>query len=164
MPVLLIVFVTLGCAGRAPTPREAVDINRQGVQHLLAGDRTRAEASFRLALEYDPMFAEAATNLATAAFAEGRLEEALRRYAYVTEIAPDLPVAWCNWGSALATAARSNAAEKKLLEGLRIDPGAMLCREALIDLYAGLGRHREARAHRLRLEALRHPQDPRFPE
>lgn len=151
---ILCLFFVISCAGKVPTAREAIDVNRQGVRHLLEGDRTRAEAAFRLALEYDPMFAEAATNLATAAFAEGRLDEALQRFAYVTEIAPDLPVAWCNWGSALATAKQTEEAESKLLEGLKIDPGAALCREALIVLYDSLGRAREARAHRLRLQEL----------
>lgn len=150
----VVIFITMGCAGSHPTPREAVDINRQGVAHLLRGDRTHAEAAFRLALEYDPMFAEAATNLATAAFAEGRIEEALARFSYVTEIAPDLPVAWCNWGGALANSGRADEAEEKLVEGLRIDPGTMLCREALIDLYQRQGRAREARAHALRLQTL----------
>ncbi len=153
-PLFLAISCLCACAGRPPTPREALDINRLGVEQLLAGRRTEAEASFRLALEYDPMFAEAATNLATSAFAEGRLDEALARFAYVTVIAPDLPVAWCNWGSALATADQTEQAEHRLLEGLRIDPGAILCREALIQLYRSQGRAREARAHALRLAAL----------
>ena len=100
------------------------------------------------------MFSEAATNLATSAFAEGRLGEALQRFSYVTEIAPDLPVAWCNWGSALASVGRNEDAEGKFLQGLRIDPGAILCREALIGLYRTIGRDREALAHTLRLETL----------
>jgi Flp pilus assembly protein TadD len=64
------------CAGSAPLPAKALELNRAGVDALAAGDLETADARFSLALEYNPNFVDALTNQGLVELQRGNFERA----------------------------------------------------------------------------------------
>jgi|GEM_PF-3350842 len=138
------------CTSTAISPL-ALQHNHAGAELLSAGDLERAEANFRLALEYAPGLPEARMNLGVLALRRGRpalAEEELRAAIGLRE---DFPEAFANLGAALEAQGRASEAEQAYLSALAIHPGLASARRNLGRLLLANGRHAEARAHLLRL-------------
>lgn len=158
--VHVVVFSMLsGACGGVAIPRVALEHDRAGAQHLVAGRLDEAEARLRLALEYSPGFAEAHANLGLVALARGHLREAERALRTAVSLDPDLAIAWGDLG---VVHERLGDDEPGLLDeaqrdyeaALAIEPGQTGARRNLGLLLARLGRPAEARAHLLRLLEL----------
>jgi len=147
-----------GCA-TTPLPPAAVVLNDQGAALLARGDLDPAEARFRLALEYQPGFAEARANLGITALARGRLVEATRELEGALELNPDLAIAWNALGVVRDRRGDPGGARDAYVRALGIDPGDLDARRNLARALLAARRPRQARAHLLRLRAL-DPDDP----
>ncbi len=147
---VLLALLASGCTSSAISPL-AVQHNHAGAELLGAGDLERAEANFRLALEYAPGLPEARMNLGVLALRRGRpalAEEELRAAIGLRE---DFPEAWANLGAALEAQGRTGEAEDAYLSALAIHPGLAVARRNVGRLLLSEARHVEARAHLLRL-------------
>lgn len=139
-----------GCTatGIAPMARQH---NALGAELLSAGDLERAEANFRLALEYAPGLPEARMNLGVLALHRGRLLEAETELRAALGLREDFPEAWANLGAALEAMGRSDEARSAYERALSIHPGLATARRNLGRLLLEESRLAEARAHLLRL-------------
>jgi tetratricopeptide (TPR) repeat protein len=149
---------SVACGGLA-VPRVALDHDRAGAAHLVAGRLDEAEARLRLALEYSPDFAEAHANLGLVALARGHLREAERSLRTAVALDADLAIAWSDLGVVHERLgdedpARLDEARRDYEAALAIEPGQTGARRNLGLLLARLGRFAEARAHLLRLLEL----------
>lgn len=145
--------------GAATLPRVALEHDRAGAEHLVAGRLDEAEARFRLALEYQPGFAEAHANLGLVALARGRLVDAEQHLQTAVDLDSDFALAWADLGvvhERLAERApeRLREARRDYEEALSIDPGQTGARRNLAFLLARESLFVEARAHLLRLAEL----------
>jgi tetratricopeptide (TPR) repeat protein len=113
--------------------------NRLGCIYLEAGDVTKAEQKFRLALSHDPRYPDARYNLGNALLRLERQGEALREFQEVLSLQPGRRDATLNLGRALSRAGRAGEAEALYREALRLDPGFVEVRYnlALSGLRAG---------------------------
>jgi tetratricopeptide (TPR) repeat protein len=151
-PPAALVFVVLACGcGGTTLPRVAIEHNTAGAELLAEGDLERAEARFRLALEFHPGFAEARANLGLVALARGDLAEAERHLRSAIGLREDFGEAWGNLGVVLERRSRLDEAQEAYQRALAIHPGIVFARRDLAWLLARRGRLAEARAHLLRL-------------
>jgi tetratricopeptide (TPR) repeat protein len=151
--IVLILSLAVGCGG-STIPRAAIEHNTAGSELFAAGDLERAEARFRLALEFHPGFAEAHANLGLVALARGQLAEAEAHLRGAIGLREDFGEAWGNLGVVLERRGRLDAAEEAYERALSIHPGITFARRALAWLLVRTGRLVEARAHLLRLLEL----------
>ena len=150
--VVMLSFCWLaGCAGTAPLPPRAVDLNRAGVDALAQGELSLAEARFALALEYHPRFVDAIVNLALVemergnfALAERKLDEAVGINRHISQP---------HHGLGLLAERREQWAQatEHYREALRVDPGFVPSRANLARLYFEGGQMDHAREQFLRL-------------
>src|SRR5579859_5617632 len=91
--LLLLVAASVGaCSSAAPLPPKAVVLNEAGAAALAAGDLPTAEARLAVALEYNPRFVEAWTNLGLVELARGHADLARHHIKKAIGLNPDLPV------------------------------------------------------------------------
>jgi predicted O-linked N-acetylglucosamine transferase (SPINDLY family) len=92
------------------------------LQQHQAGRLQEAEASYRLALELNPNYAEALNNLGNVLYALGRAAEAEAQYRRTLELRPDAAVIHANLGKALAGIGQHEEAERSLRKALELQP------------------------------------------
>lgn len=147
---LLVLLVLSGCTSTSISPL-ARQHNAAGAVLLAEGDLERAEANFRLALEFAPGLPEARMNLGVLALRRDRPAIAERELRAAIGLREDFPEAWANLGAALEGSGRLSEAEGAYLRALALHPGLAFARRNLGRLLLAAGRHTEARAHLLRL-------------
>ena len=119
----LLALLVVCCSSRPPLPPEAIILNDEGIGFLARGDLETADTRFRLALEYNPHFVEALTNLGLVELERGNftragqlLERARRINEHVAQPHHGLGVLAERVGDAASAAAHYRAA-------LEVDPG-----------------------------------------
>ncbi len=140
-----------GCVAAVPLHTDAVDHNDQGAQLLSEGKLDDAEARFRLALEYNPKFAEAHANLGVVALERGDLKEAEDHLKRAIRLNEDFAEAWSTLGVVHETAGREKEARVGYEQALSIQPGLVDPRRNLSLLLVRHDDFRRARAHLQRL-------------
>jgi tetratricopeptide (TPR) repeat protein len=139
------------CATTAPLPPKAVELNRDGAAALASGDLGTAEARLQLALEYNPRFVEAWTNLGLVALRQGNFPLAHKRLAKARSLNPDLPAPHHGLGLLADARGEGIEAEKHYRAALKVDPGFAPARANLARRLYARGAFEEAREQYLRL-------------
>lgn len=122
------------CAGSAPLPAKALDLNRAGVDALAAGDLETADARFSLALEYNPNFVDALTNQGLVELQRGNFERARQLLTRARRLNPDVAQPHHALGVLAERERRPDLASRNYYEALRVDPGFAPSRNNLAHL------------------------------
>jgi tetratricopeptide (TPR) repeat protein len=149
--VVVVPAVVMACAGTAPLPPKAVELNRTGTDALAAGDLETAEARFALALEYHPRFVEALTNLGLVEMQRGNLAHAKLQFERARRINPDLAQPHHALGVLAERERRPDVAAEHYRDALKVNPGFGASRANLARVLFTAGRFDEAREQFLRL-------------
>ena len=145
------VLIASGCTTAIPVHTEAVTHNDEGARLLSEGDLEDAEARFRLALEYNPKFAESRANLGIVAFRHGDLEKAEQHLKGAIRLNRDFAEAWSSLGVVYEAQGRPEDARLAYVEALSIQPGLADPRRNLALWLVGDEEFTRARAHLIRL-------------
>ncbi|HWZ91314.1 MAG TPA: tetratricopeptide repeat protein [Polyangiaceae bacterium] len=148
------------CAGAAPLPAKALDLNRAGVDALAAGDLETADARFSLALEYNPNFVDALTNQGLVELQRGNFERARQLFTRARRLNPDVAQPHHALGVLAERERRPDLASQHYYEALRVDPGFAPSRSNLAHLLYDGGLYEEALTQFKRLIEVA-PDDPR---
>lgn len=93
---LVVILLLVGC-GQTPTPQPPTPAEptttplehfREGNDLSRAGDFAKAAEQYEKALELDPQYVDAMTNLGVAYYSLGQLDKAIEQYTKAIEIAP----------------------------------------------------------------------------
>lgn len=136
--VTVLLLVT-GCKAAAPLPPKAVALNRAGVDALAEGDLETADARFSLALEYNPHFVEALTNLGLVELQRGNFARARQLLARAHRLNPDVAQPCQGLGVLAEREHRPDRAAEYYRAALRIDPGFAPARANLARLLFAAG-------------------------
>jgi Flp pilus assembly protein TadD len=134
----------VACAGSAPLPAKAVELNRTGIEALTAGDLETADARFTLALEYSPTFVDALTNQGLVELQRGNFERGRQLLERARRLNPDLPQPHHGLGVLEEREGRPDRASRHYYEALRVDPGFVPARANLARLLYDSGYLEEA--------------------
>jgi len=131
----------LAAAGAAPS---AAGFNERG--NFLADRGRHAEAMlcYRKALEMDPGFAGAWSNLGIACKDQGMFDQAVSFYRRAIELQPDFAAAWNNLGIALKELGRRDEAVQCYRRALELSSGSVRVVVNLANLLYDLDRYYEA--------------------
>jgi|GEM_PF-3872996 Flp pilus assembly protein TadD len=128
-------------------PREKAEIEDNpiyrrdlGLGLLASGDLDGAIEEFRKALELDPGFAQAMTNIGLAMHRKGRFEEAIRWYEMAMKAGERSEVLLSNIGAAYLEMGKLEDAERFLKEAIGINPGYPSARRNMAVLRAKQGK------------------------
>jgi Flp pilus assembly protein TadD len=149
----------LACAGSAPLPPKALELNRAGVDALAAGDLETADARFSLALEYNPNFVDALTNEGLVEMQRGNFERARQLLTRARRLNPDVAQPHHALGVLEERERRPDLASEHYYEALRVDPGFAPSRNNLAHLLYDGGLYEEALTQFKRLIEVA-PDDP----
>jgi len=141
---LTLPIFAVACAGSAPLPAKAIDLNQAGVEALAAGDLETADARFALALEYNPHFVEALTNLGLVELQRGNFERARQLLSRARRLNPDVAQPHHGLGVLAERERRPDLASEHYYEALRVDPGFSPSRSNLAHLLFDGGRYEDA--------------------
>ncbi len=133
-----------GCAGSAPLPAKALELNRAGVDALAAGDLETADARFSLALEYNPSFVDALTNQGLVELQRGNFERARQLLTRARRLNPDVAQPHHALGVLAERERRPDLASRDYYEALKVDPGFAPSRANLAHLLYDGGRYEDA--------------------
>ncbi|MEZ4371150.1 MAG: tetratricopeptide repeat protein [Polyangiaceae bacterium] len=139
------------CAGAAPLPPKAIQLNDQGTLALAEGDLETASARFEVALEYNPHFVEALTNLGLVELQRGNFSRARTLLARAVRLNPDVAQPHHGLGVLEERKGRPDHASKHYQEALKVDPGFAPARANLARLYFNAGDFERARSQFKRL-------------
>lgn len=145
LPFVLVLLTVSACKGAAPLPPRAIDLNRDGVAALEAGDLETADARFELALEYNPRFVEALTNQGLVELQRGNFSRARQLLQRARRLNPDVAQPHHALGLLAEREGRADRASKHYQEALRIDPGFGASRANLARLAFDAGLYEHAR-------------------
>ncbi len=145
-----VVLLGAGCATTG-VPDQALRLNDQGAQALAEGDLDRAEASFRVALEYQPAYAESRSNLGVVALERGDCVGAERELRAALRVDPEFAQAWGNLGVVFERTERAGEAKAAYQKAVALDPGLIAARRSLAHLQVHAGEFSEARSQAFRL-------------
>lgn len=117
-------------------PADAMSTNLRGTAYLMKNDSARARAEFVRALEFNPAFFAAASNLARMDIVAGKMAEAEATLRRVADVSPDNSDALLSLAGLLArTAERLPEAVALLRKAIDQHPKLAAPRIALIELY-----------------------------
>lgn len=128
-------------------PDNPVIPNLLGATLAATGHSREAIASYERALEIDPKFLPAMTNLGVELARQGRDEEAVARHRAALEVKPDYAEAHYNLGNALRRLDRPEEAAASYARALEISPGFLDAHRKLGATLRRLGRDAEAVGH-----------------
>ena len=148
------------CAGSAPLPAKALDLNQAGVAALAAGDLETADARFSLALEYNPSFVDALTNQGLVELQRGNFERARQLFKRARRLNPDVAQPHHALGVLAEREHRPDLASQNYYEALRVDPGFAPSRSNLAHLLYDGGLYEDALSQFKRLVEVA-PTDPK---
>lgn len=149
--VFLLALGVVGCAGSAPLPPKALELNRTGAEALAAGDLELADARLSVALEYSPHFVEALVNLGLVETERGNFARARQLFARAARLNPDVAQPHHGLGVLAEREHRADRASEHYREALRVDPGFAPSRANLGRLLFEAGALEEARIQFQRL-------------
>jgi tetratricopeptide (TPR) repeat protein len=112
-----------GCGGTAPLPPAAIALNAAGAEALAAGDLEAATASLEVALEYNPEFVEALSNLGLVELTRGNFARALQLLERAVRLNPEVVQPHHGLGVLAEREHRPDLASRHYREALRLDPG-----------------------------------------
>jgi|SRR5579859_2374174 len=141
----------VGCAGAAPLPRAAIELNDTGARALAEGELSAAEARLSVALEYAPRFVEAWVNLGYVELRRGNFVQARRDFERARELNPNLPTPHHALGVLADEGASPREAEARYRDALAVDPGFAPARANLARLLYARGQYENAREQFQRL-------------
>jgi Flp pilus assembly protein TadD len=141
---LTLPLFSLACAGAAPLPPKALELNQAGVDALAAGDLETADARFSLALEYNPKFVDALTNQGLVELQRGNFERARELLTRARRLNPDVAQPHHALGVLAERERRPDLASRSYYEALRVDPGFGPSRSNLAHLLYDGGSYEEA--------------------
>lgn len=148
--LLALLLSSAGCGAAARSPLALTHLDAGA--HLLAeGALDRAEARFRLALEFQPDLAEARMNLGLVELARGHLTDAAADMRSAIGLRPDFAEAHANLGVVLEAMGEPTSARAAYESALAIHPGLVFARRDLSRLLVEEGELAAARAHLFRL-------------
>lgn len=136
--VMLMCGTMLGafaCAGAAPLPPKAVELNELGAVALQQGDLEAAGARLNLALEYNPEFVEAITNLGLVEMQRGNFTRARQLLNRAKRLNPNLAEPHHGLGVLAEREYRPDVAQQHYQAALAIDPGFVPARSNLATLF-----------------------------
>lgn len=122
----------------------AAELYNEGVDHLGTGDKARAEACWRAALERDPGLAEAHANLAWLAEERGESAVAEAGYRLALDLRPGQARIHLNFGGLLMHLRRLDEAEAAFTQAICLQPEDPAGWSNLGGLYAAWQRDAEA--------------------
>jgi tetratricopeptide (TPR) repeat protein len=140
-----------GCSASAPLPARAVALNRAGAEALERGDLDTAEARLSVALEYNPRFVEALTNLGIVETQRGNFGRARELLNRSCRINPDVAQPHHALGVLREREGRRDLASRHYRDALRVDPGFSPARANYARLLFEAGMLEHARIQFLRL-------------
>ncbi|HYO94493.1 MAG TPA: tetratricopeptide repeat protein [Polyangiaceae bacterium] len=123
MRLTALLLLVSGCAGVAPLPPQALELNRSGAQALAEGDLEAADARLGLALEYSPRFVEALINLGLVECQRGNFTRARQLLQRARRLNPDVAQVHHALGLLSEREQRPDVASDHYRESLRVDPG-----------------------------------------
>jgi tetratricopeptide (TPR) repeat protein len=150
----------LACAGSAPLPPKALDLNQAGVEALAEGDLETADARFSLALEYNPNFVDALTNQGLVELQRGNFARARQLFTRARRLNPDVAQPHHALGVLAERERRPDLASQSYYEALRVDPGFAPARSNLAHLLYDAGLYEDALTQFKRLVEVS-PGDPK---
>lgn len=127
--------LAVGCASSAPLPPKAIELNELGAAALAEGDLEGAGARLNLALEYNPEFVEAVTNLGLVELQRGNLTRARQLLRRAIRLNPDLAQPHHGLGVLAERELRPDLAQEHYQDALAIDPGFVPARQNLASLF-----------------------------
>jgi len=157
--VLSLSFWGIACAGSAPLPAKALELNRAGVEALAQGDLETADARFSLALEYNPSFVDALTNQGLVELQRGNFERARELLLRARRLNPDVAQPHHALGILEEREHRPDRACAHYHDALRVDPGFAPSRSNLAHLLYDSGLYEDALVQFKRLIEVA-PDDP----
>lgn len=132
------------CGGAAPLPPAALAHNAAGAEALQAGDLETASARLELALEYNPEFVEAMSNLGLVELQRGNFARARQLMERAVRLNPDVVQPHHGLGLLAEREHRPDAASRHYREALSLDPGFAASRANLARLLLQGGRVEDA--------------------
>lgn len=131
----------------------------QGLVHMMLGDKVRAEAAFRRALEIAPNDPEINNNYGWFVCQSGRPADSLSRFrlAFNNPLYPTPTKPYTNAGICLLKDKEFKAAEEHLDRALRLDPSNVQARYWLAETYYQTGRLNDARQQVIDLGRMMDP-------
>ena len=115
--------VLAACAGTAPLPQRAVELNDAGAQALAEGKLETADARLSLALEYSPHFVDALVNLGLVECQRGNFERARQLFLRARRLNSDVAQPHHALGVLAERERRPDRASEHYRDALRVDPG-----------------------------------------
>jgi tetratricopeptide (TPR) repeat protein len=148
--VRLLQLVWLGvvlpaCAGQAPLPSHALELNLAGAEALAQGDLETADARLSVALEYSPHFVEALVNLALVDLQRGNFTRARTLLQRARRLNADVAQVHHALGVLSERERRPDLASQHYRDALAVDPGFFAARANLGRLLFDAGFFEEAR-------------------
>lgn len=125
----------VGCAAATPLPPKAIELNELGAAALAEGDLEGAGARLELAIEYNPEFVEAVTNLGLVELQRGNLTRARQLLRRAIRLNPDLAQPHHGLGVLAERELRPDLAQEHYQDALGIDPGFAPARQNLAALF-----------------------------
>jgi tetratricopeptide (TPR) repeat protein len=133
-----------GCAGVAPLPPKAVELNRAGAEALAQGDLETADARLSLALEYSPRFVEALVNQGLVELQRGNFDRARELFTRARRLNSDVAQPHHALGVLAERQALPDVASRHYYDALAVDPGFEPARANLARLLFDAGMLEEA--------------------
>jgi len=144
LSMLVAVIAGSGCAASTPLPPKAIELNALGAMALHEGDLETAGARLNLALEYNPEFVEATTNLALVELQRGNLTRARQLLKRAKRLNPDLAEPHHGLGVLAEREYRPDLAQEHYQDALAVNPGFVPARANLAALFLEDARYEDA--------------------
>ncbi len=132
------------CASKPPLPPAAVAHNSVGTQALAEGDLETAGANLELALEYNPEFVEAVSNLGLVEMERGNFARARQLFERARRLNPDIAQPHHSLGVLAEKEYRLEEASEHYRSALAVDPGFAASRANLARLLLEAGHYEHA--------------------
>lgn len=143
--LLSVALLVAGCAGQAPLPSRALELNHAGARALAEGDLETADARLSVALEYSPHFVEALVNLGLVEVQRGNFARARTLLERARRLNPDVAQVHHALGVLAEHERRPDRASIHYREALAVDPGFFAARANLGRLLFDAGYFEDAR-------------------
>jgi tetratricopeptide (TPR) repeat protein len=143
--LLWLSVVLVACAGQAPLPSHALELNQAGAEALAQGDLETADARLSVALEYSPHFVEALVNLGLVDMQRGNFTRARTLLQRARRLNADVAQVHHALGVLSERERRPDLASQHYRDALAVDPGFFAARANLGRLLFDAGFFEDAR-------------------